>query len=158
MSDFDQLPDINQTTIPEILPPQEVRIKDIVNLANQLDTIQNQIDDAEEELKWLNEKKKRIGETMLPDLMGQIGLTEFSLTSGRKVKIKPDIYCSAPEARMEQITAWLNERNMGAIIKTKPSIHPSTLKSFVKERLAEDPQFPRELFGVSEVQKAVISG
>lgn len=158
MSDFDALPDINQTTIPEILPPQEVRIQDIVALGNQLTELSSQIELMEEQVKERKALVKRIAETMLPDLMGQIGLTEFSLTGGRKIKIKPDIYCSAPEARMEQITAWLNERNMSAIIKTKPSIHPSTLKSFVKERLAEDPQFPRELFGVSEVQKAVISG
>jgi hypothetical protein len=158
MSDFDPTPDINQTVIPEVLPPQEVKIQDIVSLAGTLDRVLTDIDNLENQLKSKQELKKRISETLLPDLMGQIGLTEFALTGGRKVKIKPDIYCSAPEARMEQITAWLIERNMASIIKTRPSIHPSTLKSFVKERLVDDPQFPRELFGVSEVQKAVISG
>lgn len=155
--DFDALPNPGQQVMPEITPPQEVKIQDILLLAKSLEETIEEIEKKEQDLKKLEERKKRISEVLLPDIMGQIGMTEFRMTSGRKIRIKPDIYASAPEARMERIVAWLTERNMASIVKTKPSIHPSTLKSFVKEQLAADPQFPRELFGVHEVQKAVIS-
>lgn len=152
------LPNPNQLTMEPILPAQEVRLADIVALGKALNDVTNEIDKLKEKLKEREAVKKRIAEILLPDIMGQIGLTELRLTSGQKVIIKDDIYTSAPEAKMDEITAWLNARNMGSIVKTKPSIHPSTLKSFVKEQLALDPEFPRELFGVHEVQKATISG
>jgi hypothetical protein len=141
-----------------ILPAQEVRLSDIITLADTLDRVLTDIDNLKASLAEKEIAKKRISETLLPDIMGQIGVTEIKLTGGRKVVIKDDIYTSAPEAKIEAITEWLNARNMGSIIKTKPSIHHSTLKAFVKEQLAVDPEFPRELFGVHEVQKATISG
>lgn len=157
-ADFDALPDPTQQVLPGVIQPQEVRIQDILDLAKVLEDLIEEEARLDAELSRIKERRKIVSEKLLPDAMSQIGMTEFRMANGKRVLIKPDVYCSAPEARMTAITAWLTEHNMASIIKTKPSIHPSTLKAFVKERLAEDPQFPRELFGVHEVQKAAISG
>jgi len=41
-------------------------------------------------------------------------------------------------------------------VDDKAAVHPSTLTSFVKERLAEGDDFPLELFGVHRQRSSVI--
>ncbi len=172
-----------QTTHPAVLPAQDDRLTAIVELAKQMVALTTRIQNGEALLKQLKEQLKLIAEGHLPELMGQIGLSELSLTDGQKIKIRPEFYGSVAQNRMDQAVAWLEEHNMAGIVKkdytldasalsqeelnaaierlpiaVKRTIHPSTLRSFVKERFeANDPDFPRELFAASQVNRAVLS-
>ena len=119
----------------------------------------------------------------LPDLMAEIGLSMFKLPDGTVFELKEDVVCGISEARRAAAHAWLIENNYGGLIKTvltaefgkgeerraaevegmlaeagvaaqhKESVHNSTLKSFVKERLAAGAELPFDLFGIHPFNK-----
>ena len=172
------LPDPNQTTIEDIVPQQDASLRDLVKLCEALGEFEDQAARLADELAQKQSAVKRLGERIIPDLMEQMGLTSLNLTNGKKIEIKPVVFASVSKDRMERVKAWLTEHNFQAIIKNQltvdesnkqkmeqagieftenPSIHSSTLRAFVKERLEEDPDnFPKELFAVTEGKRAVI--
>jgi hypothetical protein len=170
-------PDLDQMVIPEVLPPQPDNLATIVTLSKQLVLLQEQKEQQAETLAATDKAIKDLAEKQLPDLMTACGLTELNLTSGEKILVKPEYYANISKDRADAAYRWLREHNMGGILKEKivvelenqtalaeanipfvvdATIHPSTLKSFVKERVESGEEFPRELFGVHVVDKAVI--
>lgn len=168
-----------------ILPQQSDTLHQIIQLANELRTTSEEADKLAADLKLKQERLKQLAEDHLPLLMTSVGLTELQLVGGGRIKIKPDYYGSVAQTRMTEAFNWLSQRNMAGIVKSaftletteiseeeikkieedtgfpvsvKRTIHPATLKSFVKERMeANDPEFPKELFAASMVQKAVLT-
>lgn len=154
------------------------RIKTMLDLFKHLEALKEKEAASIATLDTLQKEIKRTEETLIPDIMQSIGITEFKTPSGAHVKLKTDVFANISKEREAQAFAYLREKNMTGIIKSKievdaayedtleendvtfvkkESVHPSTLKSFVKERLEADPQFPRELFGVHEAVKAVLT-
>lgn len=108
----------------------------------------------------------------------------FTMRDGRRLELKRDVKASIPEKSREAAMRWLRENDFGGIIKTqvvanfdrgdndrakeivdrvaadhddvqmKEVVHPSTLKSFVKERMASGDNFPWETFGAHPFMKA----
>lgn len=166
-----------QLVMPRIIPPQDDRLATILQMAKTLGELEDQRALKSQELEVLEQRIKDLSERQLPDTMGSIGLTELRLANGDVISIKEDIYASVPKARSAQAFQWLREHNMGGVIKTenivdeshfvrlreagipfetKESIHPSTLKALVREQLeGNNANFPRELFGVHVVNRAV---
>lgn len=170
-------PDLDQMVIPEVLPPQPDTLTTIVALSKQLVTLRDQSVQQAEALDATNKAIKDIAEKQLPDLMAACGLTELNLTTGEKIQIKTEYFANISKDRADAAFQWLREHNMAGVLKERiivspedqaylveaeipfqvdASIHPSTLKSFVKERVESGEDFPRELFGVHVADKAVI--
>lgn len=129
----------------------------------------------------------KILQSFIPTIMEQLGLEEFKLTDGSKINVKPDIKCGITEERKPAAWEWLEATGNDGIIKTlvnasfgrgeieqakkaaealhalglQPtldrSVHPSTLKSFVKEQLELGTNIPLETFGVYERKVAKIT-
>ncbi len=159
----------------------------LVKLGDLQVAIEAEIADLEARLKERNKDLKKVSEEDLPDLMMELGMMEFKLTSGKTVKVKQDFYAKIPDARFTEAIAWLDGRGFGGIVKAtvtapfgmserdkalelvdnlkshgvavemKQGIHPSTLKSFIKERLEKEERIPFDLFGIVPFNKAVIS-
>lgn len=116
-------------------------------------------------------------EQKVPELMDQIGLSEFATASGLRIKIQETIRASIPKAAAFRAFAWLRENGHAAMIKRTLSValgkgeeeraeklhamldaefevsdvenvHPSTLAAFVREKLQEGEEVPIDLFGV----------
>jgi hypothetical protein len=163
-------------------------LDNLIALCKHLDEFENRRDRLEEELKYVEQRIKDLSTRSIPDLMRAVNLTELRLTDGQRISVRPDIVASVSKERMPQVLAWLQAHNAQAIAKQKlvvdindlpketviamenaaialgakptmdASIHPSTLRAFVKEQLEQGtPDFPRELFGVHEGSKAVIT-
>lgn len=159
----------------------------LVKMAELQESIEAEIAQLEAKLKERNQSLKKIAEEDLPELMIELGMMEFKLNSGRTVKIKQDFYAKIPDARFVEAVAWLDGRGFGGIVKAtvtapfgmsekdkalqlvenlqhhgvavelKQGIHPSTLKSFIRERLDKEERIPFDLFGIVPFNKAVIS-
>lgn len=140
------------------------------------------VDLAEDQAKLDGLLRKRI-----PEIMKDLGMEEFKLTDGSKVSVKADIKCSITEANKPTAFAWLEETSNDGIIKTKVgvdfgkgemeeakkavellqgagldasvdrAVHPSTLKSFVKEMLEKGVNIPIDAFGIFEFTVAKIT-
>ena len=148
-----------------------------------------QVAELEDQLKKAKAVLFTISTVDLPEAMKEAGLEKFTSTDGLEISVTPDVICGISEARREAAYEWLIKNNFGGIIKSdvdvmfgrderekalklveqlrkkgmevslSQSIHAQTLKSFVKERMADtesDIKFPLELFGVLPFNKATV--
>lgn len=164
--------------------PKEEKLSALAKLASEQRSLENEIADMEEQLKARKEALAAVSEYKIPELMNEIGVTEFRLSNGLRVSVKP-FYSGKitdPEAY-----EWLESNNFGDLIKTdlifshranesefyqdliklaeelsleykrKTAVHPMTLNAFIKERILAGDKFPRELFNVYTGFKTKIS-
>ena len=122
----------------------------------------------------------------LPMVFAELGIPSLTLPSGEIVKIADDATASITEENHNAAMKWLIDNGFGGLIKTavivefnrgdrenaialyntlndlgetpavSESVHHSTLKSFVKERLREGEAVPHDLFGIHPFTKATI--
>lgn len=166
-----------QLPLPGTETPQD-KLAVLLQLAKRLEEGHVTIQEAEKAVAELKEFNKQLEEAMLPDMMLTLGLTEITLTSGRKITVVREYYPSITKERSEAAMKWLREHNMGGIIKRqfivgpdaeaalttanipfekKEAIHPNTLKSLVKEQMElPNSTFPGETFGVFVLTKAAV--
>ena len=153
-----------------------------VQLAELLLKLRQNIDRLETELETAKKDMRRVEQEDLPDLMQELGLETFKLTTGELIEVKPEVDCGISEERRARAHAWLTENGFGGLIKTEvvakfgreereaavacaqqiggemiERVHPSTLKSFVKEQMAAGNPVPFDLFGVHPYNKVKIT-
>lgn len=145
--------------------------------------------ELEDDLKAAKANLFKIATIDLPEAMKEAGLEKFTTTDGLEIGVTKDVQCGISEARREAAYEWLVENGFGGIIKSdvdvifgrderakaeklveqlrkkgldvtfNQSVHAQTLKSFVKERMADtesEIEFPLELFGVFPFDKASV--
>lgn len=167
-----------QPDIPGLEPDPNDKLGQIMALAKKMEELHLLQQEKCKELEALTEEGKQIQEVALPDLMMEIGLTELTLNSGRKITIKREYFPSISKDRWEKAKKWLEEHKMDSIIKAhcivdekyrmqlamsnlpfelKEGIHPQTLKALVKEQCElPNSDFPRDIFGVFEKTSALV--
>jgi hypothetical protein len=126
-----------------------------------------------EQLRLAKEVYTRLETEDLPQLMHELQLKEFVLEDGSRLELKPDVQCGISEARRVEAHAWLVANGYGGLIKSEvtvqferekveearqlaeeiggivsESVHPATLKAFVKERIQAGTPIPAETFGI----------
>lgn len=157
-------------------------IKRAVQLAETLLNVRKTVADLEAQLTAAKLEQARLEQEDLPDLMMELELTSFKMDNGASVEVVPDVQCGISEERRVNAHRWLTENSFGGIIKTgvsvefekgkleeaealaeqiggivKESVHPATLKSFVKEQLAAGRAIPFDLFGIRPFNKVKIT-
>lgn len=121
---------------------------------------------AERLLEQANANYDRLVKDILPTMLTEAGVTELTLDGGWEVKVADDVRANITEENRTAAHAWLRENGQGSLVKTvitakfgmgedkkaqalyntlakkyesvdkKEAVHPSTLKSFVREVLA----------------------
>lgn len=148
-------------------------IKRLVALGELLAQQQARVKELEEELKAAKEAALRTEREDLPDLMIECGMQSFTLEDGSTVTIREEVDARITEATRAAALRWLTDNDYGGLIKTvvslefdrgerdsavelaselgaalKETVHPATLKSFVRERMAEGAAIPADLFNI----------
>ena len=161
---------------------------DIAESCNKLLDIQKKISTAEEEMKKLKEVETTLSEQTIPNLMQQAGISMLKLADGSSVEVKPFYSARIPASKSEQAFDWLRENGHGDMIKNqvslefgmrqdneakalveelkqkglavqqKTSVHPSTLRGFVREQIQDlGKDVPAKLFGTYVANKTKIT-
>lgn len=164
-----------------------ITLAEVSALGHALLSAEKSVTEAERKLKEAKEVARALREESLPSAMQELGLSAFSLDSGEKVSIKQDVFVSISQEKREEALAWLEAHGFGGLIKSdvelhfgkaelkkmesavellesggfdpevSRSVHPMTLKAFVREQLeAGTADFPLELFGARPVFTATI--
>ena len=150
----------------------------VAGLARKIKYQQDKVERLDRELK--DEKQA--------STMADLGLSKFSLDDGSTVEVKPTYGASILVKDRPAAYEWLRENGFDDIIKNviscqfgrgeddqasafhafasqqgypadqNESIHSSTLKAFVKERIETGEDFPHTLFGAYVGQRAIIRG
>lgn len=157
-------------------------IKRAVQLAELLLQARTNVEALETQLQAAKADLVRIEQEDLPDLMLEIGLSSFKMDNGASVEVVNEVQCGISEDRRNAAHSWLVQHNFGGLIKTevvvafgrgeleaakacaetaggsvKESVHPATLKSFIKEQMAAGAAVPFDLFGVRPYNKVKIT-
>ena len=163
--------------------PSNSEMSSLTSLGQDLVTAEENVFQAEHQLKLAKAKRDHIQNTLIPELMNELGVEELKLTGGRKVAVKP-IFSVTPLAENRPLVyAELEKQGAGSLIKTTVSVpfgrgdeqkvkdllqllqdnglagqlakkvEPQTLKKHVKERLAEGKPVPA-CFNVKKFERA----
>tara|TARA_R100001460_G_C3548020_1_gene174969 strand:- start:64 stop:639 length:576 start_codon:yes stop_codon:yes gene_type:complete len=161
-------------------------LANVSSLAQKQINLTNEVSQIEDMLKAKKEQLRLVQEQELPDALSEVGLTQIVLSSGEKISLSEFYGAHISKANQQQAYQWLIENGHDGIIKNevslkfnrgesqivdetvlalksrglspevKQSIHPSTLKAFVKEQLTTGNDIPTEPFGVYIGTKANI--
>lgn len=141
----------------------------------------------EDDLKAAKKQLAITKEFSIPELMDKLHLTEFSTTSGLKIKVKETIRAAISKANQADAYAWLRANGHEALIRRKiivefgvgedaeaaaalealqeqelqidddASVHTQTLGKFVREMLGSGQDVPIELFGIHRQRVSAVT-
>lgn len=164
-----------------------IELVDLIAAAKRQQMLEQEIVSLESRLKETKELQRFQQTEVVPGMMQELGISSFELDNGYKVSIKDEYYAKVPETYQFECFEWLRKNNLDGIIKTtfnlsfgkgedeqaqevldwlnenglvpniKSTIHPQTLKAFVKERMSAGLELPVDFFGASVVKTTVIS-
>lgn len=153
-------------------------LKELTDMANKMITLKRKIGEREDELKKLSEQYRTINEITLPEKMMAIGLLEIKLEDGTRLLVETFYNAKIPDNKADEAFQWLEDHDCGSLIKNKvdvtlgkgenevskeivdfltakkvafthkTSVHPMTLKAFVREQIESGNELDQELFGV----------
>lgn len=153
-------------------------LKELVALAQQLDAAKARVRSLTDELDDAKARQRDLEQEAIPQAMLEAGVTRFERVDGPPLKLEEKVAASISERNRERALSWLREHGFSGIIKAsvqvpfdaaehdiaealgaqlgeqypgtifKETVHPATLKSFVKERLEKGEAIPMDVFGV----------
>jgi|TARA_R100000479_G_scaffold22485_1_gene8526 hypothetical protein len=165
---------------------QEGELSTVSTLANKQLLLAQELATLEEAVKAKKEELRLTSEQELPEAMQTAGLTEIVLSTGEKITITEFYNAHISKANQETAYQWLIQNGHEGLIKNevslkfgreedliaqetvqalkarglapeiRQSVHPSTLKAFVKEQLTSGRDIPTEPFGIYIGSKAII--
>jgi hypothetical protein len=98
---------------------QPSELLEIAKLAEKQHAAQEKVEKLEEELKDAKEELRNLAERALPNKMDELGISEYTTTSGVRVEVGEKIRATlSPENRPKGFT-WLEENGYGGMIKSE---------------------------------------
>tara|TARA_R100001082_G_scaffold41243_1_gene21909 strand:- start:3277 stop:3855 length:579 start_codon:yes stop_codon:yes gene_type:complete len=165
---------------------QEGELSLVSALANKQVELAQELASLEEAVKAKKEEFRATSEQELPEAMQAAGLSELVLSTGEKITIAEFYNAHISKVNQETAYNWLVSNGHAGLIKNevslkfardqeriaeetvlalkarglspevRQSVHPSTLKAFVKEQLTSGKDIPSEPFGIYIGSKAII--
>lgn len=163
------------------------QLQEISDLANQQLAIEKEIASIEEALELKKNRLNQLSGTLIPEAMMAVGMESFKLADGTMVKVDKFYAGRIADDKAEEAFAWLRKTGNDSLIKRevklmfgkgedadaqtavhalkdlgfepvdKQSVHPMTLKSFIREQYESGTDFPAELFGAYVGNKTKIA-
>lgn len=175
MSDAQQL--INPLTG---LPIDDNDIQSLATLAEEQVKLEDEISVLADQVKSKGERARYLSEVLIPNKLDDLGMTEFRMSSGYKVQVKPFYSCKILN---DEAYVWLDENGHGGLIKTqvirdysrtereaaiefaktnpgftlKEGVHYQTITAFTKEIYTRNETLPTEFFTVFQGKKTKIT-
>ena len=153
-------------------------LKEMSDLCAEQVSLQEEVKQLEEQLKAKKQAVNKLSLEIIPAKMSELGLESLTLKDGSSVEVKQLVQAAIPVPRREEAFKWLRDRGHGDLIKNeiytsfgmsedsianefidkvkslgyqpiqKLSVHPMTLKAFVREQINEGSELPMDTFGV----------
>ena len=175
-----------ESSLDNLNPQNSQRMRSMAEIARAIRNKESEISALENVLKSKKEELRRKSEEELPSMMAELGVNSFELDDGSKVSGRDLYGGHISVPNREAAYEWLRDNGYDDIIKNtlsvvfgrgedqkadhflkileghgllpeqNTSVHPSTLKAWVKERMENGDEFPMDLFGAFVGQRAVI--
>ena len=169
---------------------KETDLKSLSELCDKLLRVQGTIGNTEDRLQRLKETEKNLSEEVIPLRLQELGIQDIRLSDGSRISAEPYYGARISKEKLDAAHDWLRENGHGDLIKNvvsvqfgrgederakevinilikegllpdqKESVHPSSLKAFVREQVESNNQVfdqaARELFSVYEGKRTKI--
>ena len=164
----------------------EISLKTLTDKANKMVELEQLVEEKQASLKSTQKELKTLSEEEIPALLSEVGLSEITLTNGKKISTSAYYYGSITEHNQQEAFEWLQDNGHGDIIKNvvsvsfgrdedvnaekllsnlqdngyttngKKWVEPMTLKAFIREQVEGGNDLPLETFNVYVGQKTRI--
>ena len=154
-----------ESTIKAVEEIDDSSIEALSQLCNKLLRVEGEIGNVEERLKRLKDQQRELSEQLIPDKLTQLGVSDIKLNDGSRISADPFYSARISVDNTEAAHGWLRDNGHGDIIKNtltltfgqgddaiakelgellaskghlpdqKETVHPSTLRAFVKEQI-----------------------
>ena len=158
----------------------------VAGLAKAIRDQEEAVAALEADLKQAKKSLMKMTDEDLPTMLAEIGLSSMTLDDGSEVSVKQTYGASILVDNRPKAYQWLRDNGFGDIVKNTvscsfgmgedekaeqfrsiakergylaeqdTSVHSSTLRAWVKERVENGDDFPMELFGAYVGQRAII--
>lgn len=179
--------DVEELLNDSLALPSDEELRSVAGLAKQAALLEAEIADLDNILTNRKRDLREIVEVRLPAALAEKGLSEIKLDDGTKITVSTYYSASISKERATNAFAWLRsnghddlikhevsvsfgkgeEKNalrvisaieeMGFFPSDKETVHPQTLKAWVREQIEAGRDIPSELFGVQTGQIAKIA-
>jgi predicted component of viral defense system (DUF524 family) len=164
----------------------EISLKTLTDKANKMVELEQLVEEKQASLKSTQKELKTLSEEDIPALLSEVGLSEITLTNGKKISTSAYYYGRITEHNQQEAFEWLQDNGHGDIIKNvvsvsfgrdedvnaekllsnlqdngyttngKKWVEPMTLKAFIREQVESGNDLPLETFNVYVGQKTRI--
>ena len=164
----------------------EISLKTLTDKANKMVELEQLVEEKQASLKSTQKELKTLSEEDIPALLSEVGLSEITLTNGKKISTSAYYYGRITEHNQQEAFEWLQDNGHGDIIKNvvsvsfgrdedvnaekllsnlqdngyttngKKWVEPMTLKAFIREQVESGNDLPLEPFNVYIGQKTRI--
>lgn len=100
----------------------EDKLEKIQHFGLKQQSLQKQLATLENQVAMTKEALRRVVEQDLPEAMDEVGMTDFTLDDGSKIKVKPFYSASIPEDRKDEAFDWLKEHDFDGMIKADVTV------------------------------------
>lgn len=91
----------------------------LIKIGELLEQSAAKVKRLESELKQAKLEHGKLEREDLPQLMAELGMSEFVLASGTRIKIKEEVDAAITAANAQAAHRWLEENGFGGLIKTR---------------------------------------
>jgi len=104
--------------------PSTEQLAELAELARTWLELKEAVDRRQEELDAAKDRFRVVSEERIPDVMDRIGMAEFKLSTGEKVKVERGLRCSIPKdpSRRAAAFAWLRTHGGEALIRRQVEV------------------------------------
>jgi len=92
-------------------------LRRIATLAQEQLRLEGVVTKLNEQLKQAGKDLLKISDDLLPSLMDEVGMQEFTLADGQKVSIKENLYASITQKNKSAAAQWLLDNGYGSLVK-----------------------------------------
>jgi len=113
------------------------KLKQLTVLGENLCELEEDIRKIEAMLNAKKNQAKQLAEVRIPDIMIDIGMSEFRLTSGYKLRVQPLLAVSIPKENLDSAETWLEDNHHGGMVKRVVEVYiPKTVGNNVLIKLS----------------------
>jgi hypothetical protein len=123
-------------------------------LAKEFIKLKDKLARAEERAKQAREEFDHLRKHVIPARMEEDGMTSIRLAGVGTLKIVNDAYVSTKSGEREHLLEWV--RSIGGEDIVTETVNSSTLKAFIKERVAGGESFPDTIINYAPYQYASV--
>lgn len=109
-------------------PATDEQLSSVSALARKQQRLEALVADTEKRLGEIKDELAQVSETLLPDAMAAVGLSEFKLEDGYRVTVALEYYANIPspdsdspelQDRRAQAFQWMRDNNHGPLLKNQ---------------------------------------